>query len=74
MVWPKSLFSNRQRALEERLGLGVFALGAVKYPQVIEAPGYVGMLRAESILSNRQRALIKRLGFGVPTLVNVKRC
>ena len=46
----------------ERLGLGVPALGVIVLGQVAEAPGHVGMVRAEHPPPERERVLIQRLG------------
>ena len=64
----QGLLHDRQRALVERLGLGVAALGFVERGQVVEARGHVGVRRSEGLLHDRQRALMKRLGLGVAAL------
>ena len=65
MVRAERLLADRQRALVERLGLGVLALAWYSDGQVVEGRGHVGMVRAERLLADRQRALVERLGLGV---------
>ena len=73
MVGAQRLLPDRQRALVERLGLGVAALRVVEYGQVVEARGDVGVVGSQRLLPDRQRALVERLGLGVAALVLVKR-
>ena len=69
MVRAERLLADRQRALVERLGLGVAALVVVQRRQVVQRCGVVGMVRAQRLLADRQRALVERLGLGVAALV-----
>ena len=68
MLGAERLLPDRERALIERLGLGVAALGIVEHGQVVEARRHLGMLGAERLLPNGERALIERLGLGVAAL------
>jgi len=74
MVRAKGLLRDRQRALVERLGLRVLALGAVEQCEVVQARGDIGMVRAKGLLRDRQRALVERLGLRVLALGVVERC
>ncbi len=74
MLGPQGVFIDRQRTLEERLGLGVVALGLVEQRQVVEARGHLGVLRPQGFLPDRQGALMERLGLGVLALGSVQRC
>ena len=65
---PERLLPDRQRALEERLGFGILALGLVQSGEVVEALADVGMRRPERLLHDRQGALIERLGLAVEAL------
>src|SRR5712671_1495981 len=44
------LLANRQRALVERLRLGIVALGFVEHGQVVQAHGDIGVVGAERLL------------------------
>ena len=72
MVGAERLLRDRQRALEERLGVGVAALGSVQLGQVVERDGDIGVVGAERLLADRQRALEERLGVGVAALGSVQ--
>ena len=48
MIRRQTNLQDLQRALIQRLGLGVLALGIVERRQVVEALRYVGMLPAVS--------------------------
>ncbi len=50
MVRPQRLLPNRQRALVERLGLRVLALGVVEQSQIVQARGHIGMIGAAVFL------------------------
>src|SRR5262252_4485212 len=65
------LLADRERALEQRLGLGGPALILVEQRQVVEADGDVGMLRSQHLLADRERALRERLRLGIAVLVAV---
>ena len=51
-----------ERALEERLGLGVAALGLIELREIVHAWKRIGMLFAQHPLAGLERALIERLG------------
>ena len=72
MVGSQGLLLDRQRALKERLGLGVLALVPVELRQVVEARAHVGVVGPEGLLPDGQRPLVERLGLGVEALVVVK--
>ena len=57
-----------KRALVERLGLGVAALGAIQRRQVVERGADIGVVGAQRLLADGQRALVERLGLGVAAL------
>ena len=63
-----------QRLAEQRLGLGVVALGLVQQGQVVQAGGVVGVLLAQRLLLDLQRLPVERLGLGVVALVVVQQC
>ena len=54
-----------ERALVQRLGLGVAAGDPVEPAQDVEGDGEVGMVGAEGFLADGERAPAERLGFGV---------
>ena len=64
---------DRQRSLVERLRLGIVALFPIKFGEVIQASGHVGMIVAEVLLPDLQRTLVERFGLSVTALVDVKR-
>ena len=68
MLGTEGLLPDAERALIERLGLRVLALGIVKHRQVVEARGHIGMLGTEGLLPDGERALIERLGLRVLAL------
>ena len=72
MVGTERLLADRQRALVERLGLGVAALVLVQLRQIVQAVATSGMVGTERLLVDRQRALVERLGLGVAALVAVE--
>jgi hypothetical protein len=55
MVWLKSFLPDCQCPLEKRLGLRIPALAVINRPQIVEAPGYVGVLRLQRLFADRQR-------------------
>src|SRR6266404_379260 len=68
MIRTDSLLSDRQRALEERLGLRVLTLGLVQRREVIQARGYIGMIwsypfigHIKSLLCYHHRAAVLAL-------------
>src|SRR5882672_12957649 len=61
-VLQQGLVQDRQRAPEERFGLGQSALLPVQLAQPVERPGYVRVHCAVDLLADRQRAPEKRLG------------
>jgi hypothetical protein len=44
MIRAEGFLPDRQRALEERLGLRVLALGVVQRREVVQARGHIGMI------------------------------
>ena len=72
MPGAEGLLRNLQGGLEERLGLGVAALGEVEPRQVVEVFDHVRVLGSEGLLEDRQRPLVERLGLGEPALVLVE--
>ena len=68
MIGTERLLSDRQRALVERLGLGIATLVVVKRRQIVQRCRDIGMIGTERLFPDRQRALVERLGFGVATL------
>ncbi len=68
MLGSQGLFPDRQRALVERLGVRVAALGVVESRLVVEALGHIRMLGSQGLFPDRQRALVERLGLGVAAL------
>ena len=71
VVCAERLLLDRQRALVERLGVGVLALVCVHDGQVVEGVGHIGVVCAERLLLDRQRALVEPLGVGVLALLLV---
>ena len=57
MIRAESLLIDRQRALIERLGLRVLALGAVQLREVVQARGHNGMIGSHRLLGDLQRLL-----------------
>ena len=55
MVRAEGLLRDRQRALEERLGLRVLALRRVKHREVVQARGHNGMVFAVVLLCDLER-------------------
>src|SRR3989442_15684296 len=68
MIRAESLLIDRQRALEERLGLRVLALGLVELREVVQARGHIGMIRAVGLLGDPQRLLRNDYGALVTSL------
>ena len=56
MLGAEGLLADGERALEQRLGLGVAAGVSVEQAQVVERGGEVGMLGAEGPLADGERA------------------
>ena len=54
MIRRQTNLPDLQRALMQRLGLGVLALGFVEPRQVVEAQRHIGMLGAEGFFVDRQ--------------------
>ena len=65
MLGAERLLADRERALKERLGLGVAAGGLVEIGQIAETIGDLRVLRAESLLVDSEGALEERLGLTV---------
>ena len=68
VVGAQRLLADGERALVERLGLGVAALGAVERGQVVERGADIGVVGAQRLLADGERALVERLGLGVAAL------
>ena len=73
MIAPEHFFADRQRPLDQRLGVGIAALDLVDLAEIVEQRRDRGMLRTERLLVDRQRALEQRLGIGMAVLLLVKR-
>jgi hypothetical protein len=71
MAGAVRLFLNRQRALEERIGVGVLALRVVHAGQIAEDKGHIGMAGAQRLFIDRQRTLVEPLGVGVFALIEI---
>jgi len=67
------LLLDRERPVEQRLGLGVLTLGEVEQGQVVERPGHLQLLSTGSFVEDRQCALIERLGEQEIPLAEIKR-
>ena len=72
MIGTERFFADRQRALVERLGVGIAALVVVKHRQIVQRLRDIGMIGTKRLFSDRQRALVERLGVGIATLLLVK--
>ena len=73
MLGPQRLLADGEAALEERLGLGVAALGLVKQGEVVERRLPVMVCSGPSAFSRMARLrLYKRLGLGVAALLLVQ--
>ena len=68
VVGAERLLVDRQRALVQRLGLGIAALGAIQLGEVVEVGADIRVVGAERLLVDRQRALVQRLGLGIAAL------
>jgi hypothetical protein len=71
MIGAKAPLADGERALEERLGLGVAVLVSVEEAKVVKARGGNGMIRAEDALAEGEGALVEGLGLGVAALLAV---
>ena len=65
MIGPERSLADLERALVERLGLGVVAVGRYSTARLLSAAGDVRVLGAEGLLLIVERALIERFGLGV---------
>ena len=68
MLRAQGLLAKLERALVERLGLGVQALGVVQAAEVVERGGDAGGILLLGGLLDGERALIERLGATVQPL------
>ena len=68
MIRAESLLPDRQRALVERLGLRVLALGIVQRREVVQARGHIGMIRADRLLGDLQRLFCDHYSAIIATL------
>jgi hypothetical protein len=68
MLRSEHLLADRERALVERLRLGIVALNFVQQSEVVEAGGDVRMLRSEQLLAHCEGALVERLRLGIAAL------
>ena len=73
MLRSKRSCIDSQRALQERLRLGVLALRQIEHGQAVQAGGYVGMSMPQLLLADGQRSLVERLHFRVLPLSLVER-
>ena len=71
MFWPQRLFPNFDGALEQRVGLGVSAEPLIHVGQVVEACGYVGMVRTKRLLADCKRPFARRLHLAKAALILV---
>ncbi len=71
MLGSEGLLHDRQRALVERLGVGVLALGDVEQRHVVEALGHVGVNWSQRILAYGKRPLVEPLRVCVAALETV---
>ena len=62
VIGAERLLPDGQRALEERSGALIGALGVIEPGEVVQRVGHVGVIGAECLLADGQRALIKRSG------------
>ena len=58
MVGAERLLVDRERALVQRLGLGIAALVVVQLGEVVEVDADIRVVGAERLLVDRQRALV----------------
>ena len=70
MIGTERLFPDRQRALVERLGIGIATLGVVKPRQIVQRHGDIGMIGTKRLFLIASAALVERLGIGIATLVS----
>ena len=68
MLLAEHALAGLQRALIERLGLAIAALGLIQRRQIVHACKRIGMLLAEHPLAGLERALIERLGLAIAAL------
>ena len=68
MIGTEHFFPDRERALDQRLGLGVAALNLVDLAEIVQQRRHRRMLRAGGLLVDRQGALEQRFGIAVPAL------
>jgi hypothetical protein len=68
----KSL-SGRQRALEERLGVGIASLRVVKLRQIVQRCSDMRMIGTERLFVYLKRAPVERLGVFISGLASRKR-
>ena len=64
MIGPEAFLVDRERAAQQRLGLGKPVRGLKQQRQVVEVSGHVWMIRAEALLVDGERAAHQRLGLG----------
>src|SRR5215471_12471731 len=66
------LFRDRERALVQRLGVGIAALVRIEAGEIIDRDAYIVMIGAERFLRDPDRAREKRRGVGVTALLAIK--
>jgi len=54
MIQAESLLIDRQRAVEERFGLRIFALRLKQKCEVVQDRGHMGVIRTEGLLRDTQ--------------------
>ena len=67
------LLVDRQRALEQRLGVGVAALLLVQRRQIVQGLPDIGMTWRQRLFAHRQRPLEQRFGIGIALLPLIQR-
>ena len=68
MLLAEHPLAGLERALVERLGLAIAALGLIQLRQIVHACERIGMLLAEHPLAGLERALVERLGLAIAAL------
>src|SRR6266545_4019503 len=72
-LWSQRLLPDGQRALEEQLGLRIFASGLISLGKPAESAGDLLVLRPEDPFPDRESPLEQRLGLSSVTLPLVQR-
>src|SRR5262249_35876629 len=72
MVGAERLLVDCERALQQRLGLGIVALLLRRQGEAVEDCTDAQMVGAERLLLDRERALGERLGIGIAALIAIE--